>query len=373
MIIAQQIVAPDEKYVFSLTSSFASYDVHNDSPFNVAISFGTDTGFIGADYYLSPHTILYGAMADQGGSYVVSGRSAGQIYLYTQTPLGGGVTDPSTAPALQVSIVGYAAGHAPQSTIAMNRWQNIGNTVNSNVTTTQNTLVNDGSAPGTTIIESTPAGGTTSTVKFDNNGNANLAGTITGAGIVASANGFSAVDNTATVKPIIGFNTQNKTLIWLDGADFEIRNADASLALSYDPSTGQLLFNRSGFGLIGPSGFVALNTSIVNTHVNGTNSTTLQANGVDILDVLSTAVVCNQPIRLSQAGSISGLTIYSGTTAAGTAVSVAHGMGTTPDICITTINSSSSTTTYSTTWNATNAVVLANTGGIPFKGVAIKL
>jgi hypothetical protein len=268
-------------------------------------------------------------------------------------------------PLSEVIVEAYAHGEHFPADGALVRQAN-GNT---NVTTTQNTLINDGSAGGTVIGEATPAGASASDFILDNNGNLTLAGFLH---MLTNNQPLQMTDNSGVLHNAMFVSTQNSLVLGLFGNDFQIRDASNGLQFSYNPSNGQLLFNRSGFALIGPSGAVALSTSLVNTHLNGSNASTLQVNGVDVLQALAGSIICDQRLTLSQAGSLTGVTTYNGTTVAGSGVAAAHGMGTTPDICITTINSGSSTTSYSTTWDATNAHVLAAIGGLPFTGIAIK-
>jgi len=81
---------------------------------------------------------------------------------------------PGSAPISRVVIEFYACGEKPQDTIqSLPRQTNIGNTV---PTTTIGSLVNDGNAAGTQVVEATPSGSATSGVILTNDGALTLAG-----------------------------------------------------------------------------------------------------------------------------------------------------------------------------------------------------
>lgn len=94
------------------------------------------------------------------------------------------VLNTSGSPASQVIVEAYQdneqiLGTYPASLV---RQTNVGNsiTVNSGGLTVANELQNDTSPGGTTIIESTPSGAASSTIKADNNGNMTLAQNVSG-------------------------------------------------------------------------------------------------------------------------------------------------------------------------------------------------
>lgn len=158
MIIFQKVVANDAKYNFSNPANMTVYDAHNDSPYNMGISFGRDTGIQQADYYTSPHSVLYGIGPLGNAQRSVGGAKwNGTVYIYTQTPLGGGPSNLSSVPASQITVIGYPTGYNPTGTTSLNRWNNIGNPV-STVGGIATSVQNDGNPPGTSVLESTPLG-----------------------------------------------------------------------------------------------------------------------------------------------------------------------------------------------------------------------
>lgn len=174
MIIYQSVVAGDTKYIVPITNtSLVVFDIHNDSPYNVSVSFGQDTGFIGADYYLSPHNLLLGIDVKKQSKFSVGGsRYTGYIYIYTQTPIGGASVT-ANAPAQAITIIGYQSGQSPVSTVSLSRMQNVGNSIplSNSVTNIQN----DGNAANTPVVEATVTGSSGSNVLIDNSGNITIA------------------------------------------------------------------------------------------------------------------------------------------------------------------------------------------------------
>lgn len=183
MIIFQQVVAADTKYNFANQPNLTLFDVHNDSPLNMGVSFGRDTGIQQADYYTSPHSILYGIGPVGSAQRAIGGvKWNGTIYIYTQTPMGGGTTNLSSAPASQITVIGYATGYNPSGTTSLARMTNTGNPV-STVGGTSSAIQNDANAAGTSIVEATVAGDGTSAVSWTNdaqfkNGDAAHPGTV---------------------------------------------------------------------------------------------------------------------------------------------------------------------------------------------------
>lgn len=132
-VLFQQVVAADSKYTFTNDPSCTVWDIHNDNPYNMGISLGRDTGILNADYYASPHSILYGVVAPGSNKYTIGGvKFTGTIYLYTQTPLSAATTDLSSAPASSITVIGYPNGSNPSSSTSLNRMSTIAKAINTN-------------------------------------------------------------------------------------------------------------------------------------------------------------------------------------------------------------------------------------------------
>lgn len=190
MKINQQVIAADTKYGIEVPPGLVTFDIHNDSPFNMAINLGSDSGLDDAEYYMSPHSILYGISSENSGpGYSVGGsRGATQIFVYTQTPLGGSIA-PGSAPAQSLTVMGYPVGRAPQSTVSLNRIANLGNPGGVQVSqTVANQIVDTSNATGEMTIRAAVAGDAQDSVQIFNNGNANF-GNPTRQGVVQMALG----------------------------------------------------------------------------------------------------------------------------------------------------------------------------------------
>jgi hypothetical protein len=177
-IVFQEVVQPDTTYEFTNPISLNTlFDIHNDTPYNLGVSFGKDTGIAQAQHYLSPQTVAQSVPApgtNKAFSVRTQATFGGTVYLYTQTPMGG-TTNYASAPAQTITVVSFAPGDTPQAVTSLNRMQNVGNGLQTTVTSTQNTLSNDGAAASTIVIESTEVNSTGSNVSIDNSGNAFIA------------------------------------------------------------------------------------------------------------------------------------------------------------------------------------------------------
>lgn len=176
-ITYQETVVSDSNYSFVNDPSNILFDIHNDSPFNVGLSFGVDTGMANADYFTPPHSILQQVPAPNTKNPQYSTKLnpswKGTIYIYTQTPLGGAGVDVSTAPSLSVTVVAYNPTLAPGGYTSLNRMTNTGNTLPINSSSSY--LQNHGDASGTKIISITDSGDPSGdTVAIDNLGNLTL-------------------------------------------------------------------------------------------------------------------------------------------------------------------------------------------------------
>jgi hypothetical protein len=348
--------------------------VVNESPYMLHCSIA-GVGVFGVEAQVSDVCLLAtsftGSMSITCSDYLDTSTQAPSYAVYIKTY---GIQDNLTISLMNGGSTGYP--------ISLGRLQSIGNTINSNTVTTQNTLQNDGSAPGTVIIESTPGTDTSPAISITNDaqifiGNGTHAGTINdnatvfqNAPIIFSNNvGVWGTDNVGATHVMNYISTTNDYVTRLANGTWQVKDASNNLLLSYDPSNGQMLFNRSSFALLTTGGFVPLSTSTVNTHLNGSNSSTLQSGGTDVIIALSTAAVMLQPITLSGTGSLSGLSTFTGTTIAGT-VNVNHGMSVVPDICLIIITTTGSSAAVGARWNTTQANVTCAISGLTFTGLA---
>lgn len=402
-IIFQQIVGADSKYSFSNDPSNVLFDIHNDSPYNMGVSFGRDVGISGCDIYTSPQSILFGIPVP-GGKYRVGGsRFNGQIYLYTQTPLGG-TTSFSSSPAQSITVLGYPVGSNPQGTTSLNRLANVGNSLPVTTTSSATSTVNDGSAAGTTLVESTPTGkpqavlltndaqmtlgdttnyGATLTV----NGGTHLASTFTaaldvynnpltvhaGSVNLDNNNAIQIKDSAGTLHPVLRGSNTNVTVLGSLGGTIDFVSLTQQI-YSFAANGGSILFNNAGLSLQVSGGFTPLTSSGSNTYIDGTNSSVMRANGANIAIASPGGFAVFQKLNLSGAGSITGITVFSGTLVASGTVTVNHGMSVTPDDCIITIKTTSGSTTHSETWTATQCSIFNGSAAtFAFVGYAYKL
>lgn len=224
--------------------------------------------------------------------------------------------------------------------ISLPRLQSIGNQVNTNTVSTQNTLVNDGSAIGTQIIEATPATRSASAVKLSNDGVMTLGDTTNKQGQL-TVNG--------NINGTITFDNNNIPI----ASKWKLLNGGTTPGITTDAS-GNLLIN------------VPSTTSVAQFNGGGLDlspyGTSITAQNVKAIG----------QFRFNNGNNLTAVSHFSGTygTSAG-GNSIAHGLGTTPDICLLTTNLNNGSTTYSCTWDATNCHAFANNADA-FVGVAIK-
>lgn len=154
-VLFQETVAADAEYSVENQAGYITFDLHNDTPFNVGLSFGHADGIANADYFTTPHTILSGIPAPQSRSTTLSVKPIYQqtLYIYTQTPSGGGGVDSTSAPALSITLIGYTQGQTPASIASLNRMITAGNVVP--ISSSALYLQNHGDALGTKIISIT--------------------------------------------------------------------------------------------------------------------------------------------------------------------------------------------------------------------------
>lgn len=377
-VIFQEVVSADQTYSFSNDVSNVLFDIHNDSPYNMGVSFGRDVGSIlGCDTYTSPQSILYGLPAP-GGVYSVGGsRFNGKIYLYTQTPLGG-ESDFSSSPAQSITVIGYPVGSAPGGSTSLNRVTNVGNSVP--LSSSATSIANDANAPATSIVEATVAGDAGSAVSISNDAQISLGTVLHNAfikvlGALAFANSslLQWLDNTGVLRTVLSLSNTNRVIIGGAAQFVEIRNQSNGVIFQFDLANNIINFPQGGFTLAGPSNLAILTTSLANTYVDGNSSVNLQVGSTTVLNAVANGINCLQRINLPLVGGLSGNALSSGVSVANTVVNINHGLGANPDFCDITIFSTTSTATFSATWNATQIhVIVASISGLTISCVAHK-
>lgn len=105
-------------------SDTIGYDFTNDSPFDVDIQWGLGK----PKSFTIPPTVLWRGASPLSDLLIPGNQWSGIIIATPSYPAGG--TPPSGAPAMQLTVHGYAKGNVPaEQVIPLNRLQNIGNTV----------------------------------------------------------------------------------------------------------------------------------------------------------------------------------------------------------------------------------------------------
>lgn len=422
-ILFQQVIAADQHYVFSNDQSSVMFDFHNDSPYNMGVAFGADPGSIlGCHIYTSPQSIIYGLPVPSGKYSVGGSRFSGQIYIYTQTPIGGS-TDFTASPAKSITVIGYPAGAAPGGTTSLSRMSNLGNSVP--LSSSATSITNDGNTLGTTIVESTPAG-KPQAVLLDNSGNLTLGDTTNNAGILTvhgaiftstlDAFGVLTLHNGSTsiaFTPTSG-NALNVTINGAQVFQINVGGIDANILAGGGGLTGNVARLKNGAHTVGltPDTSGNLNVTIdgaqvfqINaggidtnllsgggglttnqmTLVNGTNTVkfsidasgnvavdrpsgtrnfAINAGGID-LKTSGHNLSANQVVF--GVGSISALSMFTGA-ATGT---YSHGLGAIPDIIIPMTSVNGSQTMGYDTLTSTQCHI-TSAGGLGFKAIAIK-
>ena len=169
MIIFKKQVAADTKYSVANQPNLTIFDAHNDTPYNMGISFGRDTGVDNADYYTTAHTTLTGIGPQTNAPTVGAVKWTGTIYIYTETPLGTGSTDLTSAPAFQITVIGYPAGYQPSGTTSLSRMTSTPNTVSTNtMTSTTASISNTGNPAATPIVTSQVSGDGSNAILWTN-------------------------------------------------------------------------------------------------------------------------------------------------------------------------------------------------------------
>lgn len=334
----------------------------------------------------------------------------------------------------------YESGEAKTLTFTegpLNRQTNLGNSIP--VSNSSNSVVNDGNAASTNIVEATVSGDSASAVVLTNdgslklgnvtrNGSVTLTGTATVTDLIvssghigqaASADVLDAGTATTYLKGQAGVNIQvpnGTSRVELDsstvtvsenfhvtgtsqfdqrtrhsqGITFPISSGNGKIygdlgnqRLLIDMPDGTVIFRMANDGSIHSVGDISLGNNgtsknVLDAIANG-NTYLKSSQGVNFQVPNGTSVASADGGGLHVlvgklnllVGALSRISTFSGTSVSGT-VSIAHNLGTTPDICIVMMRSQSSSTTYSVDWNSTNCIIYAFNGGIPFVGVALK-
>lgn len=349
MIVDQSIITGETYYDVNPEKSLVTFDVQNDSPYNVGVSLTGEVGFMNCEYHCPAEGLIAG-MTPQGLQFAIGGETfGGTIWVYTQVPLGG--TIPTNPPASQITIMGYPQGGAPSSTSSMSRLTNTGNAVSTNVSGAS-LLQNDGNPVSTPIIETTVSGQSTSNITATNDGALNWRALIAGVMIeaiqialtgnliqIAAAGqnteivGNAIVDGLLTALASINL-TGNLNLE--NGSETGVVYNDATHLSFTPPTTGGFQFNKAGGSGNGQSIFFD------------------EVNGLSITSAL--------PLKFAHyAGeSISAIKNFSGT-GSGT---FSHGLGIQPTTSFTQTNvtGGGSQTMGASSYGASTVVITAGAG-----------
>lgn len=156
MIAYQKVIA-----TLPFTDSFkpdkalVTFDLLNDTIFQIGISFDQQVDFVHSEFVLMPGEVVQGITPPRVTVIVGQKQYGGTIFITARAPAGG--TAPIGAPGSELTIIGYEAGRQPITKTYMNRISNVGNTIGTVVSGATN-VQNDGNPIGTSIIESTPSG-----------------------------------------------------------------------------------------------------------------------------------------------------------------------------------------------------------------------
>lgn len=184
------------KYQISMPSGgqFQFFDFFNDSPYQVSVVFGQDTGESSSDIILLPNTIEEGVQPPASNSQTVGGLwTSAPLFIYVDLPVGGNVLA-SQAPAQQLTVLGHSQGFKYGKLTTLSRFQGVSNpSLNTNGGNVASSIVNDGNIPTSPVIEATASGDTQSAVRLDNVGNLVLGDTLH-PGSLSIANGTYKVD-----------------------------------------------------------------------------------------------------------------------------------------------------------------------------------
>lgn len=217
------------------------------------------------------------------------------------------------------------------------------------MTTIANQVINDGTAAGFEIVESTVAGDTNSAVTLTNDaqftlgdaahaalmniigqlvvsagfnvtGNSFLAGNL----LFPNSNSLQWFDTAAVVRQVLTLSNTNKVILSGMAQFLEMRDQSGIVQFQFDiTGNGVILINSTTMNIQTASGFSVINSNNVNTHLNcRSGGTTLQVAGIDVFGVTSTVVSCGQRLLLAGAGGLTSVTHFTGT---GTTTGVAHG------------------------------------------------
>lgn len=307
-----------------------------------------------------------------------------------------------SAPSAIVIIDIYGSNEKPAGTypVALSRLSNVGNPINTNVSTIQTSLINDGAAGGTTIIESTPAG-KPQAVLMDNNGNLTLGDTtnygasltVNGSTHLAStftakldtfdqvrvhssdvtldnAHSIRAIDTAATSQLLLALSNTNKTILSGMNQFLEIRDQSGAVQFSFDVINNVLQTPNGGFSIKGTSLAAILTSSLVNTSINGSNSSIMQAGGNNIAIALVNGFSLFQRLNLPGVGSLFSTSTFTGNGSA----TVSHGLAAIPDFVAISCTAAGSSATFGYNPATATATLVTITAGaaVAWKAIAYK-
>lgn len=258
---------------------------------------------------------------------------------------------------------------------------NIGNAIP--VSTATNSIINDGNAPATPIVEATPSGDSSSTVQLSNSGVFKL-GNATHPGSFSTDNGKVSTDGSGNLT-VQGHASLDNTHIVTDGSG-NITQVKAITSTGNITTSGTITSsstvnaNGAGTGLS-----VANNETVGGTlTVNGAISTdagSITSDGVGDLTVVGVSNL--NTVRASHLilpiGGLFAISKFGPYTATTSSASFNHGLGATPDIVIAVIQGTAggagalhNVKVDAATYTSTQFNAIADATNVSFVGIAIK-
>ena len=277
------------------------------------------------------------------------------------------------APLSQVVVETYDCHEPVPGTFPapLVRQANVGNSLNLSTSTTS--IVNDGNAAGTQIVEATPSGDASSAVKLTNDGKLTI-GNATHPGQISLDNGKITSDGSGDLT--VGGTLSATGNTFLSGTLAVTSNSSFSNGnVTIDTSGNVTIPNNTSYGIKDSGGtgrgIITLNASNeAQMHgITGNGALTLWSDSNAILKILggSSGVQLLTGTFQLLAGSVSRMTVFNGTGNQ----TINTGLGTTPTTVTTdctTVSGSSQTIGFT---NAQSSVVTTG-AGLAWNGVAIK-
>lgn len=388
----QKALTPGSITIYTVGSNVGWVVIQNESPYSLQVSID-GTG--------STRTIAAQVMDKLP---IPSSGFNGNIVLMPVIVL----TNYTNAPSFAVLLDAFGKDEEPEGTypVALSRAVQIAGNVNA-VTTTTNGIDNEGNPAGTNIIKSIVSGdGTNLAVSLTNDAQMTLGDTLHAAllaivgsetisgGLTVNSEAFFAgvqmfgllqmigasiqldnaqsilfKDNGGTVRPVIGLSNTNKVIISGAAQFVEFRNQSGTVIMSLDLTNSILQFPQGGMTIAGSSLATILTSSVVNSYLNGSTSSNLQAGGTTILNCLSNGINCQQRINFSINGGLTSMSNFTGT---GTTTGVAHGLGTTPDFIAISCTQAGSTATFGYSALTTTTCTITAGASVTWKATAFK-